>query len=296
MRKSHAMQLFMCLAGAGVLAPACAKRGPDASTASSQARVVAANQTEAPIVLHVTATDQATGDLALDDTFNLQQGDVRMRGWLVPPGGYTFSAQLLADGAGRTSLATGSARVTLTEGATTEVELTSLPGAGSDASTIQVRVGDVPAIDGVDVAMEGGSQGRLKVDLHASTRGAGGLTFFWSGAGLSGTVKGSSTLTIPAASVAAVAAPTGSTMLHVVVQDASGFATSADVAIALSGTGARGSIMAGSSGDQGSVCLAAQAKCAASCDAGHWLGGTLGSTDTGCLGACGVAFAACLAH
>jgi hypothetical protein len=297
MPKTHAMQVLVFLAGAVTLAPACAKRGPDASTASSQARVVVANQTGASLALHVSATDQATGDVALNDTITLQQGDVHVVGVLVPPSAYMFSAELLGDAAGRAFPASGSARVTLVEGATTAVQITGLPAAGGGGSTIRIGVGDVPAIDGVQVALEGGSQGTLKVDVHASTRGADGLTLFWSGAGLSGTVKGSSTLTLPAATFAAAAAPTGSVVLHVVVQDASGLANSADVLIVTSETGPRGSIVAGSGGDQVSACLAAQVKCAASCDAGLGLGAALVTGgDTGCLGACGVGFAACLGH
>jgi hypothetical protein len=295
MRNTHAMVFLVFLAGASVLAPACAKRGPDASTASSQARVVVANQTGAPLALHVAATDQATGDVALNDTITVQQGDVHVLAALVPPSAYMFSAELLGDAAGRAFPSTGGARVTLVEGATTEVRITGLPAANGGGSTLRIGVGDVPAIDGVKVVLEGGPQGTLKVDVHASTRAVDGLTLFWSGAGLSGTVKGSSTLILPAASFAAAAAPTGSVVLHVVVQDASGLANSVDVLLVTSDTGPRGSIVASSGGDQGSACLAAQVKCAASCDAGLGAAVVTGG-DTACQGACGVGFAACLGH
>jgi hypothetical protein len=264
------------------------------AVAESQARMVVSNQGQAPASMHVTAADEATGALAVDKTFALLAGTVSVIDLTLPAATYTFSASL-ADASAGAEIGKGSAVARLSTGATTQIQLSATPGA-QGAGAVKVTVGEVPKIGGVDVRLDGSGPGAaVVVKVDASSPSGSALGYFWSGACITGVVQGSSTLTLSAAGLAAEAKSAAAPIVHVVVQDATGVATSADVVLTMAADAVQATISS-SGGAPPAACLGAQARCASSCNAGLGAGLVGGTADASCLATCGASLATCTAQ
>jgi hypothetical protein len=288
------MRLGLSLAAAASLS-GCGN-GPQGSTvavAESKARLVALNQGPTPASIQVTAVDRVTWAVAVDRTIDLQGGGVTVVDLTLPAATYTFAASL-AGASGSTDLGS-SAEASLGAGATTQIQLSAMPDA-QGAGAVEVAVGAVPQIEGVDVQVDGSGPGAaVNVHVDASSPRGGALGFFWAGACLTGVVAGSSTLTLSSAGLADVAT-SATPVVHVVAQDAAGVATSADIVLTVAEGTAQGTIASLGGGAPSAECLGAQAQCAASCNAGLGAGVAGGTATASCLAGCGASLATCTAQ
>jgi hypothetical protein len=280
--------------GLGLVGVACAsqQQGSQGVAGASQARLVVENEGSADGSFHVTVKNQATNEIALDQTLQVKAKGATVFTSSLPPATYTFSAELAGEGAAAAS--TGIATANLKSGEATEIEILAPPTANG---SLAIGIGGVPQIFGVDAQLAGSPQaGTVDVNVSATSPTGGALTFFWSGAGLSGTAQSSkASLSLPAASITA-AAPKGSATLHVVAQDAAGVATSADISLAVSGAGAEAALVGGSIDSTTTACLAAQASCTTACTASLQAGGLTISGNPSCLASCGTSLASCPAQ
>jgi len=280
MRRTHTLLSVIVLA-AGALVTGCTGGTSDEATGSSQARLVVSSSGQATATLRVTAVEDATTDTVVDQTITVQAGSAQVVSLSLAPSGYTFAVEVL--GAGDAKLGDGSAHVDLKQGATTQIELSADVGSGSSAAQVHIDVDAAPEIKGVDVSLDGDT-----VQVHVDAHDADGndLAFFWSGDGLSAAMQGSATLSLPKAAL------TASSMVHVVVQDTHGVASSADIALAAAGNGVQGAMFGVASAE---ACLDAQAQCNATCGAAAVLGAVT-SADASCLAGCSLSLAQCEAQ
>jgi hypothetical protein len=164
---------------------------------------------------------------------------------------------------------------------------------GPEGSTVMASQAPlVPQIDAVDVQVEGSGPGAA-VSIHADATSPSGaaLAFFWSGTCISGVLQGSPTITLSRAGLAAEA-PAGTAIDHVVVQDATGVAATADAVLTIADGTVQGTLSSPVSATHAAECLGAQAQCAARCNAG----GAEGTTNADCLAGCGASLATCAAE
>jgi len=258
----------------------CTGATSDGATATSQARLVVSSTGQQTATLRVTAVEDATADTVVDQTITVSPGSAQVVSLSLDPSGYTFAVDVL--GSGNAKLGTSSAHVDLEQGVLTQISLAAEVD-GASSAQVNIGVDTAPEIQAVKVSLDGDT---VNVHIDASDSGGGNLAFFWSGAGLTGAVQGSSTLSIPSAAVAA------NSMLHVVVQDAHGVASSADIALAAGGGTVQGAMF----GEASAVpCLDAQAQCNATCGSATVLGAVT-SADASCLAGCSLTLAQCEAQ
>lgn len=259
--------------------------------------MVASTQGSGTTTLHVTATNNASADVAIDKTIEVTAGKATVLDVDVPPATYTFNVDVVS---GSTTLGTSTATADLTNGATTQIALAAQAATmGGAASTVQIGVDVAPQITGVDVqSITAGATGPMtQISVDASEPTGGALTFFWSGATLTATVQGTSSMSLSTAAVTAAinAAATGvAPTLHVVVQDAAGASTAADISLTMASAGVQGAIA--TSTDDGAAlqaCLDTQAQCSAACAPGVALGAANVTVNATCLASCSTALASC---
>jgi hypothetical protein len=279
MRFAHTLLSGFTLTAVAFVA-GCTGATSDGATGSSQARLVVSSTGQQTATLRVTAVEDATADTVVDQTITVAAGSAQVVSLSLDPSGYTFAVDVL--GAGDAKLGSTSAHVNLEQGVLTQIALTADVDGASNAQ-VNIGVDTAPQIEGVKVSLDGDT---VNVHIDASDDGGGDLSFFWSGAGLSGAVQGSSTLSIPSAAVAA------NSMVHVVVQDAHGVASSADIALATAGGDVQGAMFGEASA---AACLDAQAQCNATCGSATVLGAVT-SADVSCLAGCSLTLAQCEAQ
>jgi hypothetical protein len=276
--------------GFGAIVAGCGGAEIDGATGVSQARIVLSAQGKDAATLHVTAADETTADVVLDKTVTVDAGSASILNVTLDPAHYTFTASVLGS-AGDVAIAEGSTNATLAGGQTTQVTFAAETDA-SGAAHVLAGADTVPQIDGVSVHVVDGSAGptaEIKVDATCGQ----GMTYFWSGDGIQGSVQGSETIEIPEAAIKAIAHP----VVHVVVQDAHGAAAAADIPLTVTASGVAGSVASGASaGANAEACLATQAQCNAACSSGIGLGGTTLNANASCLANCGASFASCVAQ
>jgi hypothetical protein len=296
MRNAHAMLLGLVL-GAGALTTGCGANGSrDGAVGSSQARLVFAARGSQPATLHATATDEATSAVAFDQTFEVQGGSATVLDVTLAASSYTFVVDVLGGASGDATLGSSSAELDLTAGETTQITVAAqVEGATGASAQVQIGADVAPTIDGVGVQITGsGADATVQIDVQATAAGGGALRFFWSGVGLPSAVEATSSMSIPASAVAAAVAAGASPVVHVVVQDANGVTTQADVALAMANGTVQGTLTAGAAaGAAAEACASAQAQCNAGCSTGLGLGGTGLDVNASCVAACGLSFASC---
>lgn len=254
--------------------------------------MVASSQGSGTTTLHVTATDDATSAVVIDKTIEVTGSEATVVDVSAPPSTYTFTVALVA---GAVTVSTSSAQAHLMNGTTTQIALAAQAATmGGAASTVQIGVDVAPQITGVDVQATGsGTAAMTSITVNATDVNSDALTFFWSGATLSGAVQGTSTMSLSTAAIMA-AASTTAPVLHVVVQDASGASAAANVALTVAGTSVQGAIMTSTDGGAAlQACLDTQAKCNAACAPGVALGATGVSVSATCLASCSTSLASC---
>src|SRR5262249_46487031 len=139
----------------------------------------------------------------------------------------------------------------------------------------------------------------VTIQIDARTEGDGGLHYFWSGSGLSGSLEGSASLQLTAQASAMLGVTTRP--IYVVVQDEHGAAAAIRIELDSTLVGGFAAFHASTQAAAGadatvSGCLAAHAACVVTCDAaaGSGTGGTSARFD--CLARCGVQLAGCESH
>ncbi len=296
----NAQMLFGLLLGASAAIAGCTKSDAGdqgvAPEGTSQARIVASSHGGGEATLHLTAVAAGTSSVAVDKTIDLDGGPATVLDLGLPPAMYTFTADVLSGGV---SLGTSTAQVDMKDGVTTQIMLAADVGPAAESgesAAVQFGVDVAPQITSVEVRSSGGagSAATTVVQVSATDADGGGLTFFWSGAGLiEGALKGSSTLVL-STSVVTAAASTSPPVLHVVVQDAKGVAATADIALTVAAAGVKGSMSSSAGGDVTlQACLDAQAQCNAACTPGLAVGALGVTADASCLTGCGVSLLAC---
>jgi hypothetical protein len=247
---------------------------------SSKARLVMAVHDHDEATLHVTAKDDETQEVVLDRVVDLKAGGASVLDVDLEPTMYTFHVDVM-DGSLVLGAATG--QVDLDPGVVTEVQMTAAVDA-KGSTTVEIGVDDAPQINKVTVEIGEGAGGTAKIHVDATDPDGDALAYYWTGAGIDGAVKGSATMTIPAAQIA------GEGVVHVVVQDAKGATTSADVEVTISGDAQ--STLA-TYGAPSAACLEAQASCNAKCEASFGLVDVL--AKTACFTDCTLALTSCKA-
>lgn len=281
----------------------CGNSSTTENLGTGQARIVLASQGSSATTMHVTATDDATANVVLDKSVDLAVGKSSVLAVSLDAATYTIHVDATETGDSTKVIGSGDAHADLAADQTKEIHLTATESSGGTGS-VSVSVDTAPVIKGIKVtlATDGtstGAAGQAQITVDASDPDGGSVMFFWSGLGLDGAVKGTSTMSI---SALAAASFTGPPIVHVVVQDSAGATTAADISFAGSAscvlcgttTTAMGSSTDGSA--SASACLDARAQCNATCDA------TLAADPTGitanlaCLSSCGLDLASCSAN
>jgi hypothetical protein len=292
--------------------PACGTTGAEIdeeAVGSSEARLSLSVQGKQSATLHVTATDDATAEIAIDESIQVEAGSTALLALAIAPSSYTFQVEAFADAGETELLGSGSAHASLAAGQATEIDLTASVDGSTGSAAVQISTNAAPTIEGIDVAVGGG--GSLGVDvgvgadataeIHVKASDAEGheLRFFWSGLGIEGAVEGSSTITISAAAAAEASADAS---VHVIVQDEAGATTEATISFTAAGE----CLLCGGSEVQivstvdasasAKACLEAQAECNASCDA-DLAANPLGlAAHASCLASCSLSLASCCAE
>jgi hypothetical protein len=292
MRHPYTMLFGLCLV-AGAAATGCnsSTNTNEPTTGSSQARVVASSQGSGTTTLHVTATDNADASITVDKTIEVTSGDATVLDLSLQPATYTFNVSIVSNG---TDTGTTTAQAQLMDGATTQIALAAqAPQSGGSASSVQIGVDVAPQIKGVSVTASADTTNGLTTSVHVDATSAtdDALTFYWSGTGFTAAVQGTDTMSISTATI--MAAISSSPMVHVVVQDASGASTTADIALTLSGSSLTGSIASSSNGASAQACLDVQAQCTSACSPGVALGGLNVTVSASCLASCSTALVTC---
>jgi hypothetical protein len=280
--------MFVLLLGAGSALAACTSSSTpnEPSTGSSQARVIASNQGSGTTTMQVTATNNASSDVAIDKTIEVANGNATVIDETVVSGAYTFEVDILSGGA---TAATKSAQITLGDGTTTQIAVAAQTSGATE--TVQIGVDVAPEITGVKVTT---SDAMTQVHVDASDPSNGTLTYYWWGAGLGAPVQGIDTISLSTSAIVA-AVSTTSPLLHVVAQDESGASTVTAIALMVTGTNVTGTISTSTgSAAAAQKCLDVQAQCNATCSPGAALGATAGVTvDPTCLAGCSMSLVSC---
>jgi len=285
MRNAQALMLGFVVA-AGAIASGCNASNNGGAVGSSEAQLVVSALGQDAATIHVIAVDDTNAFRAADETVEVKGGQSTVVPFIMTPSRYTFTVDVSGSGE---QTGHASTHVTLKDGDTVQV---SLVVAADNPSNPVVAVDLAPRIDSVGVQLKGGLGQNQRVEIHvdASDADSDQLSYFWSGAGMRGAVAGSSTLTIPAAQAAAA----GASILHVVVQDPQGATASADIALVITQTEARGTLMPGAmNGDHEHPCQEAHAQCKATCAPSLGIAEGTVAVDGACMAACGQALAAC---
>ncbi len=295
MRTPYTM-CFALLLGAGAASAAgCSSSPTEATTGSSQARVVASSQGTGTTTMHLTGTNTTTaGATPIDQTIEVTGATPTVVDLSLAPGTYSLSVDILS---GTVTLGTSTAEAVLNADGTTQIALAAQSASASAAaSTVQIGVDVAPQITGVTVqaTTTATTTPMTQISIAATNPNSETLTYYWSGIGFDGSVKGTATMNIPTATITAATSPT----LHVIVQDATGASTAADVTLSVGTTGVDGTIATGTStADEGlQACLDTQAACNAKCAPGVALGTAGAVVDPACLTSCTSALLSCNAN
>ncbi|APR85442.1 Hypothetical protein A7982_10791 [Minicystis rosea] len=272
---------------------------------SSEARIVLVAQGSSSANMHLTAVNDATAEVVIDQVINVDAGDSVVLEQTLDAASYTLHLDAFADESHTDVLASGDAHLDLQANLATEIFLAADTDGDASAQTgVSVSVHDVPTIDDVVVHH---STGSITIDVSAATAGGGELTYFWSGFGLEATVQGSASLTIPAIP-AAVLGIDGETTIHLVVQNADGATVAVDIDLSASvngeacvfcdaGTTSGADIIVDVSGDVDLLaCLETRVSCNLACtaEAGAAPLDFAGALIS-CTADCGLQFADCTA-
>jgi hypothetical protein len=245
---------------------------------SGEARILLAAQGGEAVTMHVTATNEATGDVVLDRTVEVEAGAAAVLDILLAAAVYTVHVDTSGAAGG---IGSGEARAEIHTDTATEVTLTAYPG-----GDVRVGVNGAPRIHDVRVVAASGLDGSARITIEASDPEGAALTFFWSGLALDGAVQGSSTLTLSALDALV---HTGGADVHVVVQDSAGATTVGRITFAGEGS----CLVCGehyvASGNSvgGEACLAERALCDVDC------GPDDVEASLSCLAGCALELAAC---
>ena len=256
----------------------------------------------------MTATDDATAEIAIDESIEVEAGSTALLALAIAPASYTFQVEAFADADATEPLGHGSAHASLVAGQATQITLTTLVDGANGSAAVQINTNAAPTIEGIDVSVSGGStlgvdvglgaDATAQIHVKASDAEGGKLRFFWSGLGIEGAVEGSATMSLSAAAVVEAA---GRPNVHVIVQDEAGATTEATIAFTAAGEcllcgGAEASVLSTVDASASvEACLEGHAQCNASCDA------TLSADPTGltahasCIAACSLSLASCCA-
>jgi hypothetical protein len=273
--------------------------GTGETVGSSEARFTLSNRGTAATSLQVTATDDTSSTVAIDQRVDVAAGATSMLDLGVAPASYTIQVQAFSDTDHTKLLGTGSAKADLAADSVTEINLTANTTGAKGGSVITLGVDAAPRIEKVGVTVSGsGATASAAIHVDAQDPDGGELTFFWSGLGIDGSLQGTSTLNVSAASASTSDGPL---MVHVIVQDSGGATAQADVTF----TGGTDCLVCGhadtstSTADMGAsakACLDARSTCTASCDATFSLDPTDLTGQASCLSACGLTLASCMAQ
>ena len=282
MRSFHSTLFALVIAGA---AAGCS--GSSAPTTEpvgeSHARLILSMSGRSSASLRITAKDEDSASIAIDRSVNVTAGDAVVVSVDVPASSYAFHVAVFADASQSTLLGSADARADLGVDATTEIKLVAAVD-GDGSAEVAASVNAAPEIEDVDVEVTGqGADGSIAVHVDASDAEDGELSFFWSGAGVTGTVQGGATIDLSTAAVLAA----GSSKLHVIVQDAAGATAAVDIAIDVAAATASTSPCAPE------ACLDANAVCIAACDAGLAIDPLAVSAHVSCMATCAVSLASC---
>ena len=292
--------------------PACTDAGTGSNTAASTSgrvsmQVIVTGDTSSS--LDLTATDAATGAVALADHFTIAADGSVAATVELPEGDYSFTLTAYAED-GVTATASGAADVTIAAQTTINFNATLDVEGG-----LETVIGNPPAIGTIGVSVISdlhlGLSALGDATLSASVTDADGdgLTFFWSGTGIDGSIAGGSSLSIDNDAMVQ-ARLHGQLDVNVgaqfvlVAQDSHGGAAVAQITIGSNATcllcgAARVEIVAGADigieevGDQLEACLSAQVACSASCNAAFAAGDGSVEAAASCRAECGADLAAC---
>jgi len=281
----------------------------------SQAQLSLATSGDASATQRVTATDDVTGAVVLDQSVDVRAGSPVVLHLDVAPASYTFEVRAYADGTERVLLGSGVAHADLKAEQTTRIVLTTVVN-GSGSAQVQAEVDVAPQILGSSVELgTGGSLGTsgdtlARVHVDAVDSAGGALSYYWSGFGIGAAVKGSSTIDL---SSNAAETWMGPHVVHVVVQDGAGATATTSIAVngvvagsvsasadgglsinASADANASVTVSSDGGGASASACADVNIQCTASCDAALAANPTAVTAHASCLTQCSLSLASCL--
>jgi len=268
---------------------------------TGRARIVLTSQGSTSAALHVTATDDATGTVALDRSVALGAGKSSVLDVALDPTAYTLHVDAMRTGDGTGMIGSTDAHADLAADQTKEIRLTARDDGSAGGGSVTVSVDTAPMVHGIQVkpASDGTAIGAVdpaQITVDASDPDGGNVKYFWSGLGIDGATEGTATLSLSSLTAATLGAPP---VVHLVVQDSAGATTVAAIRFAASKTcllcgTATVTMGAPMDGGGSSACLDARAQCNAACDGGDADPAGLG--DVACLTSCGIVLASCLSN
>lgn len=282
MRSFHSTLVALVIAGASAGCNTASTTGPE-PVGESHARLILSMNGHGSASLRVTAKADTSMAMAIDKSVDIMAGSAVVVAADVPAASYAFHVDVFSDSSQTELLGSAEAHADLALDATTEIKLAAMLD-GDGSTDVTVGVNEAPEIDDVDIDVSGGTDGSLSVHVDVSDAEDTDLTFFWSGAGIDGTVKGTATMDISKAALLA----SGESTLHLVVQDEGGATAAADIAIDV--TAETASASAHVSAEE---CLDASAQCVAACDASLAINPLDVALHASCLADCGLALASC---
>ena len=321
MRAHDSLTRFAILFAGAVAFTACDSPGTGASTGAttSALAVAVAGQGSGSAHLRLTAISSISGRAEAVEHLAVQGGGTAQVVFDLPPASYTLEAETFADAEEQVRIGEGKASAQVSANATAVVNLkvdVERPGNGGGGGTITVDAHAAPVIAGLSVQgngagslgstvqlggdgnasgkLEGSSEVTLQIDAHAE--GGGNLHFFWSGAGLQGSLEGSASLTVSAQASAMLGVTTR--VIYVAVQDDNGAAAALRIELDSTLLGGFTSIHASTQAAGGadakiSACLSAHASCVVACTAAAAADKDSIEARLSCLAGCGVELSSC---
>ena len=319
MRTRNSPTRMAFLVGGALAFAGCDSPGtgtPPGSSASALA-VAVAGQGSGSAHLRVTAISDISGQAEAVEHLAVQGGSTAQVVFELTPASYTLALATFADAAEQVRIGEGKASAQVSANATAVVNLkvdVDRPAGGGGTITVDahaapviagiaVKGGGAAGLDGaIHLDGSGNASGKLEgsaevtVRIDARAEGGGSLHFFWSGAGLQGSLEGSSSLTVSAQATAMLGVTTR--VIHVVVQDDYGAAAALRIELDSTALGGFTSFHASNQAAAGadtkvSACLNAHASCVVACSAAASANNSSAEARLSCLAGCGVELAGC---
>lgn len=189
---------------------------------SGEARIVLVADGSASANMHLVVTNDATAEVALDKSVTVDAGASMLIEVALDAASYSLHLEAFTDDSQTHLISSGDAQLDLKADLATEIFLSAdTDGDASAGAGVTVSINDQPNITGVTVRHSVES-----VTIDVQVAGSGDLNFFWSGFGIDGAVKGTSSLTI---SNKADLDVSGDVTAHLVVQNSAGATASIDI-------------------------------------------------------------------